>query len=136
MIVPSILATSKKEYVQKLRVVEKLVQRVHIDIMDGRFVHHKTIQYRTVASVSTTLQCDFHVMVADPLRYVKQFLSLGYMFTIHVESFTSEKQLLHCISFLRKHKKKVCLALNPRTSLTRIMPYVSRVDHVLCMTVQ
>ena len=52
---------------------------LHFDVMDGQFVPNITFGMPVLAAVDhcTNLFLDVHLMIADPIRYVKQFAEAG-----------------------------------------------------------
>ena len=62
---------------------------LHFDVMDGQFVPNITFGMPVLAAVDhcTNLFLDVHLMIADPIRYVKQFVDAGAdLVTFHIES--------------------------------------------------
>lgn len=132
-IVPAILVKTPAELQQKLKEVEPYVNRVQIDIMDGKFVPNKTIQPEEMKSFKTKLIKEAHLMVEDNEKYVDEFLKLGFdMIIVHIESCKNVKKI---IKRVKEQGKKVALAINPPTPLSAIKNYLDDVDMVLIMTV-
>lgn len=111
---------------------------VHIDVMDGHFVPNISLGIPVLASISkaTDLFLDVHLMISQPVRYIEAFCQAGAdSITIHVEADTSfgiEEALRKCEEF----GVKKGLALRPMTKASGILPYLSRLDMVLVMTVE
>ena len=62
--------------------------RIHLDVMDGHFVPNLTFGPKTIAALRrrTRLPFDAHLMIAEPGRYIDEFLEAGCdSVTIHVE---------------------------------------------------
>ena len=132
-IVPAILVKTPAELQQKLKEVEPYVNRVQIDIMDGKFVPNKTVQPEEMKSFKTKLIKEAHLMVEDNERYVDEFLKLDFdMIIVHIESCKNVKKI---IKKVKEQGKKVALAINPPTPLSAIKNYLDDVDMVLIMTV-
>ena len=53
--------------------------RIHLDVMDGHFVPNLTFGPRTIRALRkrTKLPLDAHLMIAEPGRYLDQFLDAG-----------------------------------------------------------
>jgi ribulose-phosphate 3-epimerase len=132
-IVPAILVKTPAELQQKLKEVEPYVNRVQIDIMDGKFVPNKTVQPEEMKSFKTKLIKEAHLMVEDNEKYVDEFLKLDFdMIIVHIESCKNVKKI---IKRVKEQGKKVALAINPPTPLSAIKNYLDDVDMVLIMTV-
>lgn len=132
-IVPAILVKSKEELNERLREVEPYVNRVQIDIMDGKFVPNKTIQPEDMKDFKTNLIKEAHLMVENNEKYVEDFLNLGFdVIIVHYESC---KNIPEIIKKVKDRGKKMALAINPPTPLSAIKDYLNDLDMVLIMTV-
>ncbi|MBR3174105.1 MAG: ribulose-phosphate 3-epimerase [Eubacterium sp.] len=108
---------------------------IHVDVMDGMFVPNISIGIPVVKDIRKTTDkvLDVHLMVQEPIRYVKQFAEAGSDYiTVHVEAC---EDVAATIEAIHKMDKKAGLALNPETPLEDIAPYVSMVDLIVVMTV-
>ena len=108
---------------------------IHVDVMDGMFVPNISIGIPVVKDIRKTTDkiLDVHLMVQEPIRYVKQFAEAGSDYiTVHVEAC---EDVAATIDAIHKMYKKAGLALNPETPLEDIAPYVSMVDLIVVMTV-
>ena len=108
---------------------------IHVDVMDGMFVPNISIGIPVVKDIRKTTDkvLDVHLMVQEPIRYVKQFAEAGSDYiTVHVEAC---EDVAATIDAIHKMDKKAGLALNPETPLEDIAPYVSMVDLIVVMTV-
>jgi len=132
-IVPAILVKTRNELEQRFREVEPYVNRIQIDIMDGKFVPNKTIQPEDMALFKTKLIKEAHLMVEDNEKYVDDFLNLDFdMIIVHIESCRDVDGI---IKKVKDRRKKIALALNPSTSLSLLKDYLDDLDMVLLMTV-
>lgn len=110
--------------------------RIHLDVMDGHFVPNLTFGPRTVAALRkrTKLPFDAHLMIAEPDRYMADFLDAGCdSVTIHVEIAPKIEPILRQI---RRAGRAAGLALRPGTPLSALEPYRSLLDLVMVMTVE
>jgi len=132
-IVPAILVKTKEELNERLREVEPFVNRVQIDIMDGKFVPNVTIQPEDMKDFKTNLIKEAHLMVEDNEKYIEDFLNLGFdMIIVHYESC---KDIPGIIKKVKDRGKKIALSINPPTPLSAIEDYLDDLDMVLIMTV-
>jgi ribulose-phosphate 3-epimerase len=75
-IVPTILTADLAEYTEKLKALEGIVNRVHIDIIDGKFVNNQTIFLDSLKNEQTNLRMDLHLMVKEPEEWVNRALEV------------------------------------------------------------
>ena len=131
-IVPAILVKTPEELKEKVRQVEPYVNRIQIDIMDGKFVPNKTIQPEDI-DLETDLIKEAHLMVEDNERYVESSLDLGFdMIIVHYESC---KDIPRIIKKVKDRGKRIGIAINPPTPFSAIEEYLDDLDMVLVMTV-
>src|SRR5688500_6218300 len=65
------------------------VQALHLDVMDGQFVPNLTYGMPIVEALNrlTDMPLDVHLMIAEPQRYVRQFIDAGAdVVTFHIEA--------------------------------------------------
>ncbi len=110
---------------------------VHIDVIDGKFVRGKkpgrNIWVKDVKKIHTSLHKHVHLMIRNPEKYVAAFIKAGAgTISFHIEA---TRHVQRVIDLIRKKRKKVCLAIDPKTLLSRIKPWLHQVDQVLVMTV-
>ena len=101
MIAPSILSADFTRLGDEIRAVEAAgADVIHVDVMDGHFVPNITIGPLVVRAVRavTYLPVDVHLMIADPDRYLKDFIDAGADWvTVHVEACVHLHRTLACI---------------------------------------
>lgn len=134
---PSILAADFCELGNQIETVEKAgSQYLHIDVMDGVFVPSISFGMPVLSCIrpKTKMFLDVHMMVTKPERYVEDFIKCGAdNVTIHVEACDLLEETLKTI---KSHGVKASIALNPKTPVSSIVPYLDMVDMVLVMTVE
>ena len=111
---------------------------VHVDVMDGHFVPNISIGIPVVKSLrkATDMFLDVHLMITEPIKYVKQFCDAGAdLVNVHAEADTEEK-LVEAIKLVRACGKKTGITLKPKTPAEAVLPYLGLVDLVLIMTVE
>lgn len=136
ILAPSILSADFGILGKQLKELETLgVPWVHIDVMDGLFVPNITFGMPVIASARkyTDAFFDVHLMIEKPERYIDEFIKSGADgITFHIEA-TDEVQ--KCIDMVKAKGKRVAIAINPDTPLSKIEKYLDQLDMVLCMTV-
>lgn len=70
-VIPAILTDDPKELEEKIRKIEGLVKRVHVDIIDGVFASNKTVSLDALGEVDTDLLIDVHLMTKEPTLWVE-----------------------------------------------------------------
>jgi ribulose-phosphate 3-epimerase len=135
-IAPSILSADFTRLGSDVRAVEEAgVDRVQIDVMDGRFVPNITFGTLAVEALRplTQLTLETHLMVQPPEEFIEKFARAGAdTIIIHQES---TPHLHRAIQQIRSLGKKVGVALNPSTPAASINEVLTLVDLVLVMTV-
>lgn len=108
---------------------------IHVDIMDGMFVPNISIGIPVVeaARKCTDKYFDVHLMIEEPIRYVKAFKKAGAeMLTVHVEACEDVQATIDAI---HAEGMDAGLALNPETPVDDVVPYIDKVEMILIMTV-
>ena len=108
---------------------------IHVDFMDGKFVDNKQNNLEVFRLLKEIYELPIiaHLMVRDPLNYLDKIIGFVDVFMFHFESDVSIEMI---IKKVRNHDKKVGIALNPDTALTKIIPFLNKVDIILIMSVQ
>ena len=137
MISPSILASDFSNLSKAFDDMKNAkAEMAHIDVMDGVFVPNISIGVPVVKSMrpKSDLIFDVHLMIIDPVKYIKPFADAGAdMITFHIES---ESDVKETITAIKNAGKKAGIALKPKTPATAVFPYLNDIDMVLVMTVE
>lgn len=119
--------------------IEKLAEasdQIHFDIMDGIFTENKTLEINKVKNnlVNIKNNIDIHLMVKDIKKYVDEVLNFNPKFiTFHIEATENPNKF---IKYIKGKNIKVGIAINPKTNIKKIYPYLKDIDLVLIMSVQ
>lgn len=108
---------------------------LHLDVMDGAFVPNISFGAPVIGALRphSKLFFDVHLMICDPMRYLKDFLKAGAdLVTVHAESCDN---VAECLQFLRDNGCRAGLAISPDTPAEAVYPYLEGVDMILVMTV-
>jgi ribulose-phosphate 3-epimerase len=131
-VVPAILVKTRDDFAAKIAAVAPHVSRVQIDVMDGKFVPNTTLSPEEFPPIPSHLLVEYHLMVQEPLDYVRRIGRKGAIYEIHAESV---KDVAAAIAQVKKMGGRVALAISPDTPVSAVAPYLSQVEHVLVMTV-
>ena len=111
---------------------------VHVDVMDGLFVPNYSIGSPVVQCIrdNTDIIMDVHLMVVEPIRYIDKFCDMGADYlTIHVEA-DQPHNTLEALDKIHACGVKAGIVLKPKTPAEAAIPYLSKCDMILVMTVE
>ncbi len=131
---PSVLSANFNKLGTELKLIET-ADYVHLDIMDGHFVPNISFGPDISKQIhdETLLDCDVHLMVTDPLKWVDKFAFAKTKYiTIHVEANDVDASL----SAIYDHGIGRGISLRPNTKIPDLLPYLNHVELVLVMTVE
>ncbi|MHB8656155.1 MAG: ribulose-phosphate 3-epimerase [Terriglobia bacterium] len=135
-IAPSILSADFTRLGEAVHAVEACgVDRIQIDVMDGRFVPNITFGSLAVASLRplTRLTLELHLMVEPPEDFIEEFARSGAdTIIVHQEA---TPHLHRVIQHIHALGKKAGVALNPSTPASLISEVMASLQLVLVMTV-
>ena len=138
-IAPSILSADLANLERDIHDLERNgADWVHVDIMDGIFVPNISIGIPVVQALRpvTDLPLDVHLMIDRPIRYVEQFVKAGAdWLTIHIEA-DQPQNTLEALDKIHELGCKAGIVLKPKTPAEAAVPYLTKCDMVLIMTVE
>ena len=119
------------------RVLAAGADMLHFDVMDGHFVPNISFGVPVLKSLHAALPeafYDVHLMISHPLQYVDVFAKAGAdLITFHLESADDPGEVIDAI---HAAGCKVGLSVKPGTPASAALPFLSRLDLVLVMSVE
>ena len=135
-IAPSILSADFTRLGEEVQAAEAAgVDRVQIDVMDGRFVPNITFGTQVVRALRplTSLTLEVHLMVTPPEDFIDHFAEAGAdTLIVHQEA---TPHLHRCIQRIHSLGKKAAVAINPSTPVSVLSEVLNSLQLVLVMTV-
>lgn len=135
-ILPSVLSADFRCLGEQVAEVERAgADRIHIDVMDGRFVPNLTVGPLVVEAIrhGTNLPLDVHLMIVEPERYLADFAAAGAdILLVHQETCP---HLHRTIERIKNLGKQAGVVLNPATPLATLEEVLPAVDQILLMSV-
>ena len=133
---PSILAADFTNLGEQIHVVEEQgAEYLHFDVMDGMFVPSISFGMPVLKSIkkATNQIIDTHLMVEEPVRYIKDFQSAGAdIITVHLEAC---KDLRETIREIHSCGLRCGISICPDTPVETVREYLADVEMVLIMSV-
>ncbi len=112
------------------------IDMLHFDVMDGIFVNNITYGLPVLSAIRrvTDLTLDVHLMITDPLHYVRRFAKSGAdIISFHLESVSDT---MASINAIRESGARAALAIKPATPAEAVYEFLPYLDMVLVMTVE
>jgi len=133
---PSLLSADFSRLGEEIAAIDNAgAEYIHLDVMDGLFVPSISYGMPVIKSIrkSTGKVFDVHLMINEPIRYIKEFVESGAdIITVHVEACAD---VVATLEIIREYGVKAGISLNPDTPVSAIEAYMDKVDMVLVMSV-
>ena len=135
-VVPSLLACDFSRLGEEIAALEAAgAEMLQLDVMDGHFVPSLSYGPLVIAWIRqvTALPLDAHLMISNPENCLDDYITAGCdIVTIHIEAVPDPKPLLDQI---HNRGRLAGIAINPPTSVERLVAYREAADLVLVMSV-
>ena len=106
------------------------VKYIHLDVMDGKFVDNTKLPSKDIKYPKPV---DIHLMTYEIDKYLTYYQDLNINnITFHYEIGDVDNN----INLIKSHNIKVGLAINPKTNLEDVLPYLDKIDLLLIMSVE
>ncbi len=135
-VAPSILSADFTCLEESIKRVNKATF-LHVDVMDGIFVPNisfgPSIQ-KQIRSKFSEMIFDTHLMIIDPIKYIKEFADAGSDYiTFHIEA---KSDINETIDLIHSYGIKAGISIKPGTDPKVLIPYLKKLDLVLVMSVE
>lgn len=137
-IIPAILATSEKDYQDKLN---KIISSgafqdgwIQIDLMDNKFVQNRSISPEVIGKYPADLKLEAQLMVEYPENWIDELIKAKVdriVFPVEDNSGIDQR-----IKHIKNHQLQVGLSINPQTPVAKVEPFVATIDLILVMSVE
>ena len=133
---PSILAADFARLGEQVAEAERAgADRIHVDVMDGRFVPNISMGAPIVKALRrvTRLPLETHLMISDPDSFLDEFVEAGSdSFLVHWEG---NANLHRTVQRIKALGKRAGVVINPATPAAALEEILQDVEQVLIMTV-
>jgi ribulose-phosphate 3-epimerase len=130
-IFPSVMAQDQKELNFLLKKYQGLAKTLHLDVVDGKFAANHSLDFDV--KLSTKFNYNAHLMMNDPLPWIKKNLRRVEMFILPFEAITSHA---FYIQWMQKLRKPVAFSLLPKTGIEHLKVHLQDIDYILILTVK
>lgn len=140
ILAPSLLSADFANLGDAIKLIEeKNGGFVHIDVMDGSFVSQITFGHPVIKCIRplTKLPFDVHLMIEHPERQIESFKEVGADYiTFHYEAVEDLSMINTIIDQIHNCGIKAGLSIKPKTPVSAIEKFLSKLDLLLVMTVE
>ena len=135
---PSILSADFSALLEDVKKIEEGgADYIHVDVMDGHFVPNISFGAPVMKSLNgkTSLPYDVHIMIENPEKYIKDFVTPQTAFiTVHEEAVRG--RLEEVTELIRSYGIKAGVSIKPGTPTSVLEGYFDKIDLILIMSVE
>ena len=131
-VIPAVLAKTESELIASIEKVRPFVKRVHIDVMDNKFVPNLTVGLEGFSKLPNGVEYEFHWMVEKPQDWIRK-LDGKHLHLVHVETIGSNWGEIRKI--VKEKGGALGIVINPETPVESLAPYAKDCVQALVMGV-
>jgi ribulose-phosphate 3-epimerase len=131
-IIPAIIAKDKKELETRFKKIS-FAKTIQLDIMDGKFVKNKSLLFDF--KVLKNKKYEAHLMIENPKNWILKNYKKVNTIIFHYESCKNSNEINNLIKLIKLKKRKIGIAINPKTSVSKINSFIKLINMVLIMSV-
>lgn len=133
-IIPGILENEWEEIEKKIEIARHFTKTLHIDLLDGTFADNTSFtDAQAFKEYAADMELEVHLMVDDPLRYIKPFAEAGFTrFLGHIELMPNQTEFVA----VGQQYGEVGLVLDAHTRIHEMTVPLDDLDALLIMTVK
>lgn len=127
----SLLCFNRLQKEESLKKILPLVDSIHLDIMDGKFVKNTAFSVQEVNELNFNLPKHVHVMAFNSEEIIDALKPVPSI-SFHFEA---EEDPLNLIKKIQSKKIKAGLCINPETSVDEVADLLPLLDRIVVMAV-
>lgn len=130
-IIPTVFATSKREFDERFKKLNKISRNLQIDFMDGKLVRTKSIELKDVLSLKGKGVFEAHLMVDNPESWIVDLSKKGFKKVLfHYESLRTHTQISNLVFRIKGNGMKPWIVFNPETDFRHILTIIDDVSDI------
>jgi ribulose-phosphate 3-epimerase len=133
---PSLISADLLNLQQTMQKLDNHCHGYHLDIMDNHFVPNLTwgAQFMNAIAQNTKKPLWIHLMIENPQNFLDAlFVPEDTYITFHIETKSNISML---IKEIKNRKWRTSIAINPKTSVETVFPYLDDINQILLMSVE
>lgn len=134
-IVPSVIASSKKEFSDYIKKIKPYFDRVQVDITDGKFVPSKGLKIEDEPKLPKDIHFEIHLMMYGGERHLPAVKKQGYSTVLFSYEAFKRKDLEKALMRARGLGLRAGFVLKPETEISVVKSFADKIDQVTLLSV-